>query len=317
MKIERSVRDHYRSLMDIYNPISEEVSSLLKGACEKNGWIYSSRIKEEDSYALKLATGREVDDFFGCSIVVPSLQHVADAVTLVDSCVAIIDRRPKDVIRHRPTEFSFDSVRLYCQLIDSVKPTPMHGKKFEVQVKTLLEQAWSQATHDFSYKGGDISWAKERLAAQLKAMLDNVELSISQITTLSSSAVLGRTHEGYENKAKLLAYLRDELGKRGGVLMPTDIRRLTDIVHDLLEFMTADIADLQRWIENETVAGRGTNSTNFSAYSLILQSALNQDLKRFCSGLKSKSRHKVFLPSEVVVPAGIDLKNNRKIVRIA
>jgi len=317
VKVEKSIRDHHVALCDIYDLISADVEALLKDACEGQGWVYTKRIKDLQSFALKLATGREIDDFFGCSIVVPTLGSVPDAVSLVEGCLSIVERRPKDIITSRPTEFQFDSLRLYCTLKESVNPTAKHGHKFEIQVKTLLEQAWSRATHDFSYKGGDISWAKERIAAQLKAMLDNVELSISEIAALSSSPTLNRTHQDYEIRSKLLAYLRDDLGSKAGVIMPADLRRLTDIVHGLLRFMNSNLADLQRWIDAETSVGRGTKVTDFSAYSLILQSALNQNPAGFTAGLASSSKHKVFVTNEVIVPPSVDLEDNAKVVRIA
>jgi ppGpp synthetase/RelA/SpoT-type nucleotidyltranferase len=317
VKVEKSIRDHYVALEDVYRLISSDVDDLLKEACEKNGWIYNSRIKESQSYALKLATGREIDDFLGCSIVVPTLGEVPEVVDLVESCLVVVDKKPKETIRHRPTEFQFDSLRLYCQLKGSVNPAPKHDLKFEIQVKTLLEQAWSQATHDFSYKGSDISWAKERIAAQLKAMLDNVELSISQITMLSSSPNLDRKHQDYESRATLLAYLRDELGGNSGVILPADLRRLTDIVHGLLKFMNAGLDDLRQWVVDETALGRGTQVTDLSAYSMILQSAMNQNPAGFVAGLnETKNRQRIFVTDEVTVPAAIDLGKNPKIVRI-
>ena len=317
MKIEKSIRDHYVALEDVYKLVSSDVAGLLKETCDNNGWIYTSRIKEQQSFALKLATGREIDDFLGCSIVVPTLHEAPAALALVESCLAIIEKKPKETISHRPTEFQFDSLRLYCKLKDSVNPAQKHDFKFEVQIKTLLEQAWSKATHDFSYKSGDISWAKERIAAQLKAMLDNVELSISQIGLLAASPNLDRKHRDYESRATLLAYLRDELGGASGVILPTDLRRLTDIVHGLLKFMNANLEDLRQWIVDETALGRGTQVTDLSAYSIILQSAMNQNPTSFVAGLNEpRTRQKVFVTDEVTVPASINLAKNPKVVRI-
>jgi len=317
VKIEKSIRDHYVTLRDVYDLISKDVESLIKEACEKNYWIYTSRTKEMESYALKLATGREVDDFFGCSIIVPTLADVPLAVELVSNCLQIVDRRPKEIISNRPTEFQFDSLRLYCKLKDSVNPTPKHDCKFEVQVKTLLEQAWSRATHDFSYKGDDISWAKERIAAQLKAMLDNVELSISQISSLSLAPNLDRRHKDYEARAKILSFLKDELGVKSGIILPSDLRRLTDIVHDLLKFMGSRLEDLRRWVEDETKEGRGTLVTDLSAYSIILQSAMNQHPKGFNAGLaNSSAKLRVFVTNEVTIPHTITLGSSQRVVRI-
>lgn len=318
MKIERSIRDHYSNLWDIYDLISKDVEDLIKASCEKSGWIYISRIKTEESYALKLTTGREVNDFFACSIIIPTIKDVSSAINLVSNCLNIIDQKPKKTTQCRPTEFQFDSIRLYCKLKNSVNPipkTPKQNYKFEVQIKTLLEQAWSQATHDFSYKGDDISWAKERIAAQLKAMLDNIELSVSQISSLSSAPNLDRVHKDYKLRAEILHYLKDDLGKTS-CAMPSDLRRLTDVVYNLLNFMNSELKDLQRWIANETKEGRGTSTTNLSIYSIILQSAINQNPNGFKTGLSSANKLKVFITDEVTIPKNIILEKNQRIVRI-
>ncbi|PTQ61212.1 ppGpp synthetase/RelA/SpoT-type nucleotidyltransferase [Sphingomonas aurantiaca] len=317
MKIERSIRDSFVTLEDVYKYVAKDVNVLLKDACDLKGWIFTERLKMLQSYALKLATGREIDDFFGCSIIVPTLSEVPAAEALVNSCLNVVDRRPKDIISQRPSEFQFDSVRLYCTLKGGVNPTEKHGLKFEVQIKTLLEQAWSKATHDFSYKASDISWAKERVAAQLKAMLDNVELSISQIDHLSLAPSVNKKNHDYESRRALLVYLRDELGRDAGVIMPVDMRRLTDIVHGLLKFMGAKLEELRAWVTAETAEGRGARVTDLSAYSMILQSAMNQDPAKFKLGLKDKrSKQKVFITNEVIVPPSIDLSTSTRVTRL-
>ena len=51
---------------------------------------------------------------------------------------------------------------------------------FEVQIKTILQHAWSIATHDLIYKTDTVSWPKERIAFQVKAMLEHAEIAIAE-----------------------------------------------------------------------------------------------------------------------------------------
>lgn len=297
MKVEASVRRMHDGLAEVAEVLQPEVRELLEDTAKASGWHFSDRVKKLESFALKLALGREVDDFYACSLIVPNLTQAQQAIELVEGCFAVIARRPKEPIRSRPTQFDFDSPRLYCKLKPSVDPAPRHGMLFEVQVKTLLAEAWSKATHDFSYKSGEISWARERLAAQLKAILDNVELSVAEAETLSRSPGIDRAHESYIARSKVLTWLRDDLGSRSDVLLPFDLRRLAEAVFRLLGFMEAGLDDLRGWIDAEEAAGRGFALRDLSPYAIILQSAMSQKPAAFHR--RARSNEKLFLPPEV------------------
>ena len=78
-----------------------------------------------------------------------------------------------------PDVFRFDATRCYCR-IRHAEPEPELEPRafeitFEIQIKTAFEHAWSVVTHDLVYKTDDISWTKRRLAAQLKAMVEQID----------------------------------------------------------------------------------------------------------------------------------------------
>lgn len=55
---------------------------------------------------------------------------------------------------------------------------------FEIQIKSAFEHAWTVATHDLVYKSSEIDWKKLRLAAQIKAtveQLDTLILAFEQV----------------------------------------------------------------------------------------------------------------------------------------
>jgi ppGpp synthetase/RelA/SpoT-type nucleotidyltranferase len=49
---------------------------------------------------------------------------------------------------------------------------------FEVQIKSAFDHAWSTATHDLTYKAQQIDWRRLRLAAQIKAIVEQLDVAI-------------------------------------------------------------------------------------------------------------------------------------------
>ncbi len=49
-----------------------------------------------------------------------------------------------------------------------------------------MQHAWGLATHDLIYKADEINWPKERIAFQIKAMLEQAEVTISGVNNLIS-----------------------------------------------------------------------------------------------------------------------------------
>jgi hypothetical protein len=49
---------------------------------------------------------------------------------------------------------------------------------FEVQIKSAFDHAWSTATHDLTYKAQQIDWRRLRLSAQIKAIVEQLDVAI-------------------------------------------------------------------------------------------------------------------------------------------
>jgi ppGpp synthetase/RelA/SpoT-type nucleotidyltranferase len=198
MKIPASIRNAYDDQKTRYQRLKEQVDTAVAGF-RRPRWHYESRIKTLQSYALKLETGRVRDpygleDLFACTLVVANLAEIDEAERLVLQVFELQERRPKEpnYTHKRPDAFPFDDLRLYVAvpLDAAVPPKGIEGVRFEFQVKTFLQHAWSIATHDLVYKTDDVSWSKERIAYQTKAMLEHAEVSIQEAERLSDSGAL-------------------------------------------------------------------------------------------------------------------------------
>jgi len=186
MKIPLSIRRAYEEQEDHYKRLKELVDKKIKALIDSR-WHYVSRIKEITSYCLKLESGRfedlkNMEDYFACTIVVTSAAELETAQELIQTKFDIKAKRPKSAnfTLKDSNSFPFDDLRLHiCLKSDpALPPTGLEGTIFELQLKTFLQHAWAISTHDLVYKTDDVHWSKERIAYQIKAMLEHAELSI-------------------------------------------------------------------------------------------------------------------------------------------
>ncbi len=98
------------------------------------------------------------------------------------------------VLRQSPDVFRFDATRFIGSLrsppgVDGAEP--LYSLRFEVQVRTAFEHAWSAATHALVYKSGSVDWKRLRMAAQLKAAVEQLD---TLVLAFESSAELITEH---------------------------------------------------------------------------------------------------------------------------
>ncbi len=266
-------------------------------------------MKSEESFALKLETGRAKDpsmleDFFACTLVVENRARIPEAEKLVVELFSLEQRRPKDpeFTHLEPFSFDFDDLRLYVKWKDVLaqKPTGLDGLVFEVQIKTFLQHAWGIATHNFIYKSDDVDWASSRIAFQVKAMLEHAELSIGEAKRLTASAMLNKT----DSKCADLRRMIEELRKRWDVTqLPQDLRRLAQNVDELIWILKLDFSELWKTVDEATAAGEGAKTLNLSPYGSIMAALIRKHgSELFKSLAHPKSRASLFVAGEIDLP---------------
>lgn len=173
----------YESYRHVVEDVANKVKATLQNYCKKNGYAFISRIKTIESLAEKIETGRlknwsEINDLFACTVIIPNLSHKPKVSTFCSSIFAIQSMKGPSTTQKAPEVFCFDALRIYAQLpkrdgLDDVLEKPsIYDVIFEIQVKTAFEHAWAVSTHDLVYKGPDIDWQRQRLAAQIKASVE-------------------------------------------------------------------------------------------------------------------------------------------------
>jgi ppGpp synthetase/RelA/SpoT-type nucleotidyltranferase len=163
------------------------VRDILRKYADDRGYAYIGRLKNTESLAEKIETGRfptwlSLDDLYACCVIVPTLQEEPEALDFLKTKFSIVGLKSRGTAQKDPSTFRFDATRFIgrigSELLPQASPEVL-GIQFEVQIRTAFEHAWSAATHALAYKGGKVDWRRLRLAAQLKASVEQMDALIS------------------------------------------------------------------------------------------------------------------------------------------
>ncbi|MBA4866708.1 hypothetical protein H1V43_36510 [Streptomyces sp. PSKA54] len=195
MPVPQSVSNAYSQVEPLLKAVSEYVEQTLRTYCDRSGYLFFDRIKKVESLSEKLEGGRiakwsDIDDLYACTIVIPTTLHEPGVIRKLDACFARVSMRSRGTAKKAPEVFRFDTTRYYARLSTGAAAERAPGIEsitFEVQIATAFEYAWSTVTHDLVYKGDRVDWKKQRLAAQLKAAVEQIEMIIGAFDQVSGA----------------------------------------------------------------------------------------------------------------------------------
>ncbi|MYV66687.1 hypothetical protein GT043_12225 [Streptomyces sp. SID2131] len=187
MGVPSRVLNFYSSEERNITVVERHVSQTLRPWCDRRGFPFKGRSKSIESLSEKLESGRyskwsDLDDLYACTIVLPTPQHEEAVLEFLSQAFVPVAVRRRNSTKKAPDVFRFDSTRFIGTIrVGAGLPLPEElGRiKFEVQLPTAFEYAWSVVTHDLVYKTDDFDWRKARMAALLKSAVEQIELLIS------------------------------------------------------------------------------------------------------------------------------------------
>jgi len=322
MKIPHSVRALYGEQLQINERLKAKVDEMLDALAKPRKWHYESRIKSEISFAQKLESGRIADpraaeDFFACTLVVQNLSSIEAAEGEARDLFTITERRPREADRtHKLAEtFPFDDLRLYGHWKDdpALPESGLAKVKFEIQIKTFLQHAWGIATHDLIYKTDDVSWSRQRIAYQIKAMLEHAEVSIQEADRLALTPVLAKSQRDTERLKSVIALLKEVWDADS---LPPDLRRLAENTRNIMAIADIGVEDLRAALSAERARQKGSLPINISPYAIILQAVAWHIGSKLAEGLKNPDfKERVLLVDEMDLPDWIRQPAIRNIIR--
>lgn len=333
MKISRSVIQKFKEQEENANELKRVLAPRILEWCKNNNWLYIDRIKNDESYAQKVEQSRSalMDDVYAGTIIVKNRLEIEKCCRLLEQDetlgIKCQSKKPDDLkaASFSADRFMFDSVRMYFKVSEPNLDSPYYhinkvferqvlNEVFEIQIKTLLDEAWGKASHDFFYKTDEnISWAKQRLMFQIKALLENAEMALSDAELLSKAEILQKNDDRLDKLNNIMQFYRKNWDKG---LLPTDMKRLAENTQELLGYLYKDLDWLINIIKSETAEGRGSNIMNLSPYWVVVQSIIKEMgwemfLRNIDNVLKKKRGKKYIFPiiRELDRPEHINMKN--------
>lgn len=311
MKIVQSVQELYHSNLQYFKIIKSKVDEVVKSN-KNERWHYESRIKQIESFAMKVEMGRfdktEIfEDLFASTVVVKNLSEVSIAENFISKHFNIKFKRPSSRnFTHKDSfSFPFDDLRLYVSLkdFDTGEFAPyLYEIVFEIQIKTFLQHAWSIATHDLIYKSDKINWAKERIAYQVKAALEHAKVTISGVEELSKISELAKENKEVKKVNQLISLILNHWKPED---LPADRRRLAQNIIGFIEAIGVSLPELNEILVLEKQQGRGTLTRNLSPFLIVVQSIFNIHPEKVISYLQNgnnKNKQKILITSEMTIP---------------
>ncbi|MDP8907659.1 MAG: hypothetical protein M3N47_00785 [Chloroflexota bacterium] len=202
------------------------------------------RIKSVESIAEKLCTGRaarwgDLDDLVAFTVIVPTRSHEPVVLSKLGTAFRTTETRGRGTTRKRPEVFRFDATRWYGVVRDEPWPPELPesvcNAVFEVQIQTAFENAWSTVTHDLVYKGSGVDWQRRRLAAQLKAVVEQLDDLLIDAFESAATGIPESLDDESEAHAAILdvfhALERDDL--LGVDVVPQSWQRFAECVYSL------------------------------------------------------------------------------------
>ncbi|MCT7964894.1 hypothetical protein NG799_00935 [Laspinema sp. D1] len=243
MKYPSILDRQYQQYLPFVEEVAKRVKSTLVNFCDKKGYAFTSRIKTIESLAEKIETGRfkkwsDLDDLFACTVIIPRLSQEQEIIDFCRNSFNITKTLKRGQAKKAPDIFIFDSTRLSGKLrsIDLSLDNSLNifNIGFEIQIKSAFEHAWAVSTHDLVYKSSEIDWKKQRLAAQIKSTVEQLDTLILAFEEVS--AVIQESDYPELKKKIQIAKLTESLFKNKipEELRPKDLSRFCDILYRIL-----------------------------------------------------------------------------------
>ena len=179
----------YTELYPDYELILHDIYQQLRHLAEEEGLSVTIkyRVKRFDNYCEKLVRLNklqgsdmlQITDLLGIRIVSPFLEDLETIEQLLVQKFEILEMEHK-AEQHSFREFGYDSVHLLIRAkpLDHTKQLPHSCDVCEIQLRTILQEAWAEVEHELVYKS-DIGMPNRSIRRKLASL--NASLTLSDL----------------------------------------------------------------------------------------------------------------------------------------
>jgi len=254
MIIPRVIEAFYGRIADSLNVLKCDIDQTLGNIADSLHVTYvEARIKPKESFMAKIEkTGKdpidEIEDLVACRLIVKSSSNIDEILEKIEEKFNIERRSFRS---YHPSEFIYDDIQLILSFKDSpyISNKELLGKKFELQIRTGLQDALAEVIHGETYKTDTLTWQKERTASELRANLELVDDILSGFSKVSAILQEEKEYKPYQHKNEIIKLLKDVWSAEK---LPEDLRRASIIIEDYLKLADATVEDLSNWLNQHT-----------------------------------------------------------------
>ncbi|PLX76591.1 MAG: hypothetical protein C0615_06465 [Desulfuromonas sp.] len=139
---------------------------------------YFDKLRKNDNQA-KGSRSRPIGDFFALRIICPFLEDIDTIERLLTTSFQVVETERKSS-HHSFREFGYDSLHLMIKPPQRLYRSALPGVRnlCEVQLRTILQDAWAEVEHELVYKS-DINLPKGSIRRKLASL--NATLTLSDL----------------------------------------------------------------------------------------------------------------------------------------
>ena len=183
--------EQFHELLPRLKELEKVVSKLLKNTLSRSGVSLNTlehRIKTEKSLIGKLERKghkykdiSDITDLFGIRVVTFFTDDVDKVAAIVNEIFRVDWKNSEDKRKmHSLTSFGYNSLHYICYLREG----DLRDIPFELQMRTILQHAWSAMEHDIGYKASvELPPQYLRQFSRLAGMLELADDEFSRIRT--------------------------------------------------------------------------------------------------------------------------------------
>jgi len=253
MIIPKTIDALYGRIVDSLNLLKFNIDQTLGNMAGPLNIDYvDARIKSKESIMAKIEKEGyenpvdEIEDLVACRLIIKSNSNINEILEKIEG---VFNIEKRNIRNYRPNEFIYDDIQLILSFKDNplISNKGILGKKFELQIRTGLQDALAEVIRSEIYKTDILTWQKERTASELRANLELVDVILSEFPTMSSIQE-EKDYKPFQQRNEIIKLLKNVWSTEK---LPNDLRRASIIIEDYLRLAGANIEDLSYWIKDK------------------------------------------------------------------